>query len=54
MKNSPELCPFAKPILGKWYYCEYVKLGVCYPGKMICAGMNDLQRFFHNLAQAIK
>lgn len=43
MKTGSELCPFSKPILGKWCSCPYARITELCSGKMICTRAEDLQ-----------
>lgn len=36
MSNEEKLCPFSKPIIGKWCCCQYAKLSDRCAGKMRC------------------
>lgn len=54
MKNNPELCPFSKPILGKWCSCPHAKLADRCSGKMSCTRQDDLKASCHELDQAFK
>ena len=52
--NNKELCPFSKPILGKWCQCEHAKLTDRCSGKMICTRSQDLQQYCNQLDDAFK
>ena len=54
MKKTNELCPFSKPILGKWCSCPHAKLADRCSGKMSCTRMDDLNSSCHELDQAFK
>lgn len=54
MKTNPELCPFSKPILGKWCSCPHSKLADRCSGKMSCTRMDDLKQSCHELDRAFK
>lgn len=54
MKNNHELCPFSKPILGKWCQCNYAKLADRCSGKMTCTRLDDLQSSCLELVDAFK
>jgi hypothetical protein len=54
MKNSSELCPFSKPILGKWCVCPYAKIAELCSGKMTCTRAGDLQQSCLELDSKIK
>lgn len=36
MNNDEKLCPFSKPIIGKWCRCQYARLTDRCAGKMRC------------------
>lgn len=36
MNNDAKLCPFSKPIIGKWCHCQYARLSDRCAGKMHC------------------
>ncbi|MCW8930450.1 MAG: hypothetical protein OQL19_09460 [Gammaproteobacteria bacterium] len=36
MSNDEKLCPFSKPIIGKWCRCQYARLSDRCAGKMHC------------------
>lgn len=54
MKNSYEICPFSKPILGKWCHCPHAKLADRCSGKMSCTRLDDLQESCLELDEAFK
>lgn len=54
MKNNYELCPFSKPVLGKWCQCQYTKLADRCSGKMSCTRLDDLQESCLKLDEAFK
>jgi len=54
MKNNAELCPFSKPILGKWCHCPHAKLADRCSGKMTCLRQDDLQSSCVELVEAFK
>lgn len=39
--NNEVLCPFSKPILGKWCQCQYARLAERCSGKMNCTRASD-------------
>jgi len=53
-KNNSELCPFSKPILGKWCQCEHAKLADRCSGKMVCTRLDDLQESCYELDDTIR
>ena len=54
MKKLTELCPFSKPVLGKWCSCPYAKLADRCSGKMSCTRVDDLKASCHVLDDAFK
>lgn len=54
MNTTNELCPFSKPILGKWCSCPHAKLADRCSGKMSCTRMDDLKASCDELDQAFK
>lgn len=42
MNKNLKLCPFSKPILGKWCQCKHAKVAELCSGKMTCAREDDL------------
>lgn len=36
MSHDEKLCPFSKPIIGKWCHCQYARLSDRCAGKMRC------------------
>jgi len=39
--NTIDLCPFSKPILGKWCHCSHARMAERCSGKMICSQAQD-------------
>lgn len=54
MKSRTELCPFSKPILGKWCTCPHAKLTERCSGKMACTRLDDLYGSCLELNSAFK
>ena len=54
MRNEFELCPFSKPILGRWCQCEHAKLADRCSGKMSCTRFGDLKDSCQKLDEAFK
>ncbi|MCW8986598.1 MAG: hypothetical protein OQK75_02905 [Gammaproteobacteria bacterium] len=54
MKTNIELCPFSKPILGRWCQCRHAKLVDRCSGKMSCTRFYDLKKSCHELDDAFK
>jgi len=54
MKNNIEICPFSKPILGRWCQCEHSKLADRCSGKLSCTRKDDLKESCLELDEAFK
>ena len=54
MKIDSELCPFSKPILGKWCSCPYARIAELCSGKMSCTRADDLQETCLELDNAFR
>ena len=49
MSNDEKLCPFSKPVIGKWCRCEYARLFDRCAGKMHCRHPGDHLDICHQL-----
>ena len=54
MSGDAELCPFSKPILGKWCQCRHAVLTERCSGKMSCKRMDEYHRSCSELDDTIK
>lgn len=54
MNSRTQLCPFSKPILGKWCSCPHAKLTERCSGKMACTRLDDLYDSCLELNSAFK
>ena len=43
MKHGSELCPFSKPIIGKWCACPHAEVAELCSGKLVCTRDEDLK-----------
>lgn len=54
MSNDENLCPFSKPIIGKWCRCQYAALSDRCAGKMRCHHPDDHLDKCHQLVAQLE
>lgn len=52
--NIVDLCPFSKPILGKWCQCSHARLAERCSGKMICSQAQEYRQSCMELDELLK
>ena len=52
--NIVDLCPFSKPILGKWCQCSHARMAERCSGKMICSQAQEFRDSCMKLDELLK